>query len=117
MREKSTHTGFIMLVIVFSAVCLFTFASIILVSASQTKKQAEIIAKRQTEYYAACNNAYETIAESLTKDGTYKKTFVINDEENLCIEYTVTDNTYEIHTWQTINIADWNPDNSLNLIK
>lgn len=117
MREKSAHTGFIMFIIIFAAVCLFTFASIILVSARQTKKQADIIAERQTEYYAACSKAHETIARSLGGDGTYEETFVINDEENLCIRYTVTDRTYEIQSWQTVNIADWNPDNHLDLIR
>ena len=116
MRRKSTQSGFMLLVIIFVAACLFTFASIILVSTRQTDMQSDIIAKRQTDYYAACNNAYDAIANSLNKNDNYEKTFIINDEENLCIKYSVNEHTYKILQWQVINIADWNPDNSLNLI-
>ena len=116
MRKKSAQPGLILLIIIFTAACLFTFASIILVSAVQTDIQSDIIAKRQTDYYAACNNAYDAIADSLNKNDTYEKTFIINDEENLCIKYSVNEHTYKILQWQVINIADWNPDNSLNLI-
>lgn len=116
MRKKSAQSGFMLLIIIFTATCLFTFASIILVSARQTGIQSDIIAKRQADYYAACDNAYAAIANSLDKNDTYEKTFIINDEENLCIKYSVNEHTYKILQWQVINITDWNPDNKLNLI-
>lgn len=117
MKKHSTQSGLLLLIIIFAATCLFTFASIILVSAKQTAKQSNIIAERQTEYYAVCDKAYEYIADSLNVNDTYEQTFIINDEENLYIKYAVNNHTYKIITWQVINIADWNPDNSLNLIK
>lgn len=117
MKKHFTQSGLLLLIIIFAATCLFTFASIILVSAKQTDKQSNIIAERQTEYYTACNKAHEYIADSLDINDTYEQTFIINEEENLYIKYEVNNHTYKIINWQVINIADWNPDNSLNLIK
>lgn len=117
MRKKHTYSGFMLLIIIFVAICLFTFASIILVSSKQTATQVDIITNRQTDYYDTCNRAYEAIADTLKINDTYDKTFFINDEENLCIEYTVSDNTYHITKWQIVNITDWKPDDKLNLIQ
>ena len=46
MKNKALHSGFIMLIVVFTAVCLFTFVSIVLVSAKQTQTQSDLIAER-----------------------------------------------------------------------
>ena len=54
MKTRAVHSGFIMLIIMFTAVCLFTFASIVLVSAKQTQKQSDMIVERQMDYYTAC---------------------------------------------------------------
>lgn len=117
MKKKFIYSGLMLLIIIFVATCLFTFASIILVSSKQTAVQANIITTRQTDYYDACNRAYKTIADTLKINDSYDKTFFINDEENLCISYTVSDNTYQITKWQVINITDWHPDDKLNLIQ
>lgn len=116
MKNKS-HSGFIILIIVFAAVCLFTFVSIVLVSAKQSQTQSDMITKRQTDYYTACNHANEHIAKTIESDGIYEKTFIINDDEVLYVAYTVKDKSYEITKWQTVNIADWTPDNHINLLK
>lgn len=116
MKTKALHSGFLMLIIVFTAVCLFTFASIVLVSAKQTQKQSDMIVERQIDYYKACSNAETAIAESLGKNGTYERTFIINEEETLHIQYTVLGDSHRIQKWQVIDISDWTPDNHMNLL-
>lgn len=116
MKTKAVHSGFIMLIIVFTAVCLFTFASIVLVSAKQTQKQSDMIVERQMDYYAACSNAQAAIADSLDKNGTYERTFIINENETLQIKYTVVNHSYRIHKWQIIDMSEWTPDNHIDLL-
>ena len=116
MKNKALHSGFIMLIVVFTAVCLFTFVSIVLVSTKQTQTQSDLIVERQESYYRACSNAANAIAESLGNDGSYEKTFIINDDEILCVIYTVKNETYKITKWQVINTTEWMPDAHVNLL-
>lgn len=116
MKTKTVHSGFIMLIIVFTAVCLFTFASIVLVSAKQTQKQSDMIVERQMDYYTAYSNAQAAIADSLDENGTYERTFIINEDETLHVKYIVTNHSYRIRKWQIIDMSEWTPDNHIDLL-
>lgn len=116
MKNKELHSGFIMLIIIFTAVCLFTFVSIVLVSAKQTQSQSDLIVERQENYYTVCSNVANIIAESIGNDGSYEKTFIINDDEMLYVTYTIKSKTYKITKWQIINTTEWMPDTHINLL-
>lgn len=109
MNTKHTNTGFTLLVTVFTAICLFAFASIILASVKQNTKQLELYESKQTEYYDAVNRAENAIVNDLMTDGEYSHIFIINENSNLYIAYTVTDKEYTITSWKIIDTSEWAP--------
>ena len=117
MKSKNISTGLSILIVVFVAICMFTFVSIVLASAKQSDNHASTLSERQQNYYTAVSHAEQTIASSLQTDGEYEKTFIINDDETLLVAYTVTNNTYTIRKWQIINMSEWEPDTHINLIR
>lgn len=117
MKTKNISTGLSILIVVFVAICMFTFVSIVLATGKQSDNHARTLSERQQNYYTAVSHAEQTIASSLSKDGNYEKSFVINDDEMLVVAYTVDNNKYAIQKWQVINMSEWNPDTHVNLIK
>jgi hypothetical protein len=117
MKHNSLHSGIVLLTVVFTAICLFTFAGIVLASAKQTEKQANNIIERQQDYYLACNHAEQAIADSLSLNGIYDKSFVMNEDENLQIVYKVTDGRYTILSWKIVNLSEWAPEQTVHLFK
>lgn len=126
--EFSINPGLTSILLIFTILCLVSFAVLTYVSANSDKKLNDKVMSRTTEYYDACNNAqivisqiddelahlYSTSAnreEYYENAGNYRSFFVsVNDKQNL---YVTIDILYPTEDGQGFySIREWYVENA-----
>lgn len=141
MTDKPTSTristpvvniGSASLLVIFLILSLVIFSVLTLTSANSDYKFSERAASRNTDYYAACALAEKTWDEldaaaaegAFSGRDTVSYTVPIDSTQELSVVLTYVSDVddihgsghYEVTQWKTVNIQDWNGDNSLNLM-
>ena len=121
------NMGISLLLVVFLALCLFTFAAIALSSALNESKQAQDIIDRKEAYYNACNEAEESLRDLNLELQSGKSIlsiaqtlhFTISDSQELqvTIEPTNEGHDYRITGWKTVDTTDWEAVDHITLIQ
>ncbi len=121
------NMGISLLLVVFLALCLFTFAAIALSSALNESKQAADMVARKQAYYAACNEAERSLRDLDAELAGGKSIlsisqtlhFPINDDQELqvTIEPAGEGHDYRITGWQTIDTTEWESVDQVTLIQ
>ncbi|MCR5640653.1 MAG: hypothetical protein K6G04_04785 [Lachnospiraceae bacterium] len=121
------NMGISLLLVVFLALCLFTFAAIALSSALNESKQAQDIVARKEAYYAACNEAEESLrdlsaqlesgASILSMEQTLHFTISDSQELQVTIAPAKDGHDYRVLGWQTVDTTVWESVDQITLIQ
>ncbi len=121
------NMGISLLLVVFIALCLFTFAAIALSSALNESKQATDFIARKEAYYNACNQAEVSLRDlSVELDSgasilsiTQTLHFPISDTQELQVTVEPADNghDYRIIGWKTVDTVEWEAVDQVTLIQ
>ncbi len=143
MKQKryGVNVGSSSLLIIFVVVCLVSFAALSIVSANSDYKLTKRMAERETNYYAACNDANQTLADidrtlqsvyenSDTEDDFYALagrtksfTYPVSDIQSLkvviAIHYPASDSDalYSVTEWRIITTGTLEYDESLPVVQ
>ena len=140
-REFGVNIGTSSILLIFVILCLVSFASLSIVSATADQKLTTKVSDRTISYYEACNKAEEklaqidsylseTYADGLTKDAYFQKVgnqlsyaIPISDlqtlEVHLSLLYPTKNNPYfyEISSWQVVTTGTLEYDETLPVFK
>ena len=134
MRSESrsaSSVGSASILLIFTVLCLISFATLTLVNSRADYKLSSDLAERQTAYYEACHKGNAFIAavnSGYDREGEkdiHKESIPITDNQSLDIALqpnstnnsTNSDNTYAIIQWQIVNHGDFNYDSTLPVLK
>ena len=126
MRKADTPAaiGGSSLLVIFAVLCLTIFALLSLSTVQADGRLSKVGAKAVAEYYAADAMAEEIladlrngiVAEGVIQDGEYYKySCTVSETQKLMVLVRISEETYEVLSWQTVSIADWEADDSLNV--
>lgn len=104
------------LMLLFS-ICLISFSVLSFSTSYADYKLSKKIVTRTNAYYAACNEAYETIDKLISSNSPVEDTyyFYISDFECLCVKLNP-DNPSDILSWNVYNTNEDNYDEHLNVL-
>ena len=134
MKKKGKHginIGPASILLIFSVLCLISFATLTLVNAKADYNLSKNLSDRQLAYYDACHkgNAFATAVNSGYRKGIsgaiMKESIPLTDKQSLDIAIIVnsskksfnSDNTCSIIQWQVVNHDDTEYDYSLPVMK
>lgn len=129
------NAGFSSLLMIFTILCLVTFAALSLVSANRDKKLADTELNNTTAYYSACSQAEIRLAEldsavkagdvpsSMpdgwtmdTASGKAVTTIAINDSQTLKVEAIPQASGCVVTRWQTESSKTWTKQDKPNVM-
>ena len=140
-HDYGINIGLSSLLLIFTVLCLVSFATLAIASACADKRLNDKITERTRAYYAACNTAEEDIAAcdgklcasyktGVSEDGYFSKwghsidiSVPINDTQSLNVTLTVlfpSDKNgpfYRIASWKTENTGTTELDTTLPVLK
>lgn len=130
------NIGTVSILTIFVILCMVTFATLSYISASHDQELGQKIADRTSSYYAAAAKAADKIAETDSQwnkaykdDPTHfsgqEAAFSIPIEEGSALEVTLVSadpkenagKLYRITRYEKVSTADWDGDQTLNLMK
>lgn len=121
------NMGISLLLVVFLALCLFTFAAIALSSSLNEAEQASDTVARKEAYYMACNEAEESLRDLSAELSSGKSVlsleqtlhFVINDNQELQVTIVPVSNghDYRVTGWKTVDTTEWESVDQVTLIQ
>ncbi len=111
-RESRTivNIGTSLMVVILIGLAFAVIAALTISSSHNNYGLSKKLADHTTDYYAASNQAYETIAASNWKD----QEFEVNINENQVLKVKVFNG--EIELWQVQNISSWEADSTQPVI-
>lgn len=135
-KRYGVNVGSSSILVVFVTVCLVSFAALSIVSANSDYKLTSKMAERSVNYYATCNQAYQSLAEldstletacaNMSEENFYSQygyeqsfTYPISDIQSLRVtvrlNYPSSDNDplYQIREWRIITTGTLDYDESL----
>jgi len=130
------NIGSSLLLVVFLVICLFSFATLTLSTASSNYRFSENIATRKTAYYTASNTSEEVLmalsdsfpassdASITTSSGTVAVTLdgnkaswgiPVDDFQTLLVSAVFDSENYTITQWKTVATSEWEATQSIHL--
>lgn len=128
MNKNSLTSGMILLIVMFSVLCVSMFSILgVLIFSNEISIVREISDNNRN--YSEANDIAEEILFNILNDEkienvnysnmkNYKiASYNVNIDENkvLDIEVEVYDDGYKINKWQQIYVGEWKPDNHINV--
>ena len=129
--KRGINIGTASILLVFSVLCLISFATLTLVNSKADYTLSKNLSDRQLQYYSACHkgNAFVSAVNSGYTNGIsndiMKESITINDIQSLDIAISVnktkkiynSDNSCSIIQWQVVNHDDAEYDYTLPVMK
>jgi len=112
------------LLVIFAVLCLTVFALLALATVQAGQRLSDASAAAVTNYYAADYQAEEILAqlrtgetpEGVTQvDDIYMYECPVSDTQVLKVEVRLDGTAYTILRWQTVSIADWQPEDGMQV--
>lgn len=124
-QTQVMNIGTSSMIVILIGLSFAVLAALAISSARSDYRLSEELAIHTTDYYNACNEAQELLADTdalyANKDSNNKSLFTvpINEYQELQVELLFGENNsdYEITKWKVVNTGSWEGDTSLPVLQ